>query len=304
MGNAAFYFSPQPDGRRLIKIDLGERLGELFSDFEIDAQDAVARDSSQFRSTGLNREIVTIQRDRFAAGEALASKLVALQNHLDRGYSCAFTADDSYNWAFPVTRRPISGDQNLGLGANPFVDFTNKLPVASQYCVLESESPTGIREQVVINSASVTNTSGGTVTLNDPYVNFTYPRRAFLRWYRFFPVLRRPQADVGKNIVTNEGGRLFSLNIRLVVDLAGLFLFHNCSDGVIRDPDPLPPQDITLIIPPELGGSGNPPSGGGGSGPKNDWKPDGKWADIDRPTTIETDADQESAAENNGNFWW
>ena len=296
MGNACFYFTPQPDGRRLVKIDLGERLGELFSDFEIDAEDSVARDSSQFRSIGMSREVVTIQRDRFAAGETLAAKLVALQNHLDRGYSCSFTADDSYAWALPVTRRPISGDQSLGLGANPFVGFINKLPASNQFCVLESESPAGIREQVVINSASVTNTSGGSVTLNDPYVNFTYPRRAFLRWYRFFPVLRRPQVDVGRNIVTNENGRLFSLNIRLVVDLAGLFLFHNCADGVIRDPDPTPPLDISFLIPPEQGGAGSTPGGGGSNGPNADWKPDGKWANIDRPNEIDTTGEDENAS--------
>ncbi len=30
MGNAKFYFYPEPNGGRLVEIDLGERLGELF----------------------------------------------------------------------------------------------------------------------------------------------------------------------------------------------------------------------------------------------------------------------------------
>ena len=48
-----------------------------------------------------------------------------------------------------------------------------------------------------------------------------------MRWYRFWPLLKRAQNQIGTPIITNENGRLFSLNIDLVVDYQALFAFHN-----------------------------------------------------------------------------
>ena len=151
MGNAKFYYYPQPDGRRLVGLDLGEGLAELFSDIQIDAIDGIARDSSQFRSLGMSREIITIQRDRMSGGEDLAIKLFALQNHLDRGFSVSFTADSSYSWAYPLKKAPESADSAIGVGANPFQDMLGSItPQADQYMVLETESPLGIKEKIKI----------------------------------------------------------------------------------------------------------------------------------------------------------
>ena len=66
---------------------------------------------------------------------------------------------------------------------------------------------------------------------------YTYPERAFARYYRFWPTLRRPASDIGQNIITNEGGRLFSLNIRLYLDTHTLFNFHSGFDGIDRSPN-------------------------------------------------------------------
>jgi len=291
MGTAKFYFYPQPDGSRLSIIDLGERLAELFSDIQMDANDGISRDGRQYRSLGMSREIITIQRDRMAGGEALAHKLFSLQNHLDRGFSCSFTSDSAYSWAYPLKSRPEAVDSAIGVGANPFQDMLGSItPQADQYMILETESPTGIKEIREIQSSTVTSGAGGIINVKSPYIQFTYPTsRVFARWYRFWPVLRRPVEDVGKAIVTNEGGRLFSLNLRLVVDIAGLFRFHNCSDGVVRDPDPLPPSDSSNRVPPSQGGAG------AGFGPNADWKPDGKWAKVPRPEDI----NKNSVDENN-----
>ena len=299
MGTAKFFFYPQPDGSRLSIIDLGEQLGELFSDFEYDVQDGISRDGRQYRSIGMNREIVTIQRDRMSGGEELAHKLFSLQNHLDRGFSCSFTADSSYSWAYPLKNRPEAVDSAIGVGVNPFQDMLGSItPQANQYMVLETESPLGIREIREIQSSTVTSSAGGTISVKSPYIQFTYPTsRVFARWYRFFPVLRRPAEDVGKAIVTNEGGRLFSLNLRLVIDNAGLFKFHNCADGVVRDPDPLPPSDSSNRVPPNQGGAGN-----GGLGPSADWKPDGKWAKIPRPSDFAKNSVDENGTGTNELF--
>lgn len=291
MGTAKFYFYPQPDGSRLSIIDLGEKLAELFSDIQVDVNDGISRDGRQYRSLGMSREIVTIQRDRMAGGEALAHKLFSLQNHLDRGFSCSFTSDSSYSWAYPLKNRPEAVDSAIGVGANPFQDMLGSItPQADQYMVLETESPTGIKEIREIQSSTVTSGAGGTINVKSPYIQFTYPTsRVFARWYRFWPVLRRPAEDVGKSIVTNEGGRLFSLNLRLVVDNAGLFAFHNCGDGVVRDPEPLPPSDSEDRVPPSQGGAG------GGFGPSAGWKPDGKWAKVPRPEDIDKNSVDENS---------
>ena len=40
--SARFYYYPEPDGSHLITIDLGEELGELFSDFFVNAVDGIS----------------------------------------------------------------------------------------------------------------------------------------------------------------------------------------------------------------------------------------------------------------------
>lgn len=232
MGNAKFFYYPQPDGRHLVEIDLGEPLGELQSEFEHDAVDAVTQSGAIFRSVSRGGEVITIQRDRMQLGEDLAIQFDALQNHLDRGYAVFFTADSDKAWAAPLTTPPQAGKFIMDVNNAVFSDFTGTsvIPVADDYVVIESDSPPYIRETHEIQSINVSAGSGGSVTLKKR-LNFDYSNRpVFMRWYRTWPVLKRPQSEVGKAIITNEGGRLFSLSLRLVVDYALLFSAHN-GDG-------------------------------------------------------------------------
>jgi len=227
---AKFWYYPEPDGSHLVEIDLNEPLAELFSDQQVDASDGTAMDGSLSRSVTKNGEIITIQRDRMAGGEELAHQFAAMQSHLDRGYSVAFTADHRYAWAGPVTTNPTGGDFDLFVGPNPFRQFTNgggvtPIPVANQYIVIENQPPGMITETQKIQAATVTTNGGGTITCSKR-VNFTYPSVAFARWYRFWPVLKRPQEDLNRNIITNEHGITFSLSLRLVPDYSTLFSFH------------------------------------------------------------------------------
>ena len=232
MGNAKFFYYPQPDGRHLVEIDLGEPLGELQSEFEHDAVDAVTQSGAIFRSVSRGGEIITIQRDRMQLGEDLAIQFDAMQNHLDRGYTVFFCADADKAWAAPLTTPPEAGNFAHNVNGAVFSDITGTdvLPVANDYVVIESDNPPYVRETHEIDSINVTAASGGTVTLKKR-LNFDYTNRpVFMRNYRTWPVLKRPQSDVGRAIVTNEGGRLFSLSIRLVVDYPLLFAAHN-GDG-------------------------------------------------------------------------
>lgn len=229
MGNAQFYYYPEPHGQNahLVKIDLGEALGEMYSDIMTEAVDAVSLTGSIQRSVGKSQEIVTIQRDRMIGGEDLAIKFHALQNHLDRGFSCAFSADSSKAFCYPVRGSLNAGATFINLYGLPFLSLTggSVIPSDDDYATLETSSPAMIQEKIKIKDSRNVGQYGGSIQSVDP-VNFQYDQTAFLRWHRFFPVLKRPQSDIGQSIITNEGGRLFSLSIRLVVDYQTLFAFH------------------------------------------------------------------------------
>ena len=231
MGNAKFYFTPEPfgalNGASLITIDLGEALGEMYSAISVEAVDAVSLTGSIQRSVGRTQEIVTIQRDRMIGGEDLAIQFHALQNHLDRGFSVSFAADDDRAFCFPIRGTLNNNSSKIQLYANPFQNFTGTgpTPAVGDYCTIETGSPAMIQEIVKMQTVSNATAQGGDVDTVNP-VRFHYAQPAYLRHYRFYPVLKRPQSDIWQSIVTNEGGRLFSLSIRLVVDYVTLFAAH------------------------------------------------------------------------------
>ena len=77
-----------------------------------------------------------------------------------------------------------------------------------------------------MSSATLTSASGGSITTQNR-INFDYnTRKTFARYYRFWPILKRAN-DIGRAIITNEGGRLWSLNVTLVPDYQALFAFFN-----------------------------------------------------------------------------
>ena len=233
MGNAKFFFYPEPHGSQahLVEIDIGEALGEMFSDVQMDAVDAVSINGSIQRSVGRMQEVVTIQRDRMLLGEDLAIQFYALQNHLDRGFSCAFTADSDKAYCFPLLGSHNAGATQLKFYANPFVAFagTSPQPAVDDYMTVETSSPNMIQEMIKVK-ANGASSAGGNITLTNRLC-FQYDKPAFARHYRFYPILKRPQSDVGQAIITNEGGRLFSLSIRLIVDYETLYANHPLYTG-------------------------------------------------------------------------
>ena len=59
-----------------------------------------------------------------------------------------------------------------------------------------------IQEIVKMQTVSNATAQGGNVDTVNP-VRFQYDQPAFMRHYRFYPVLKRPQSDIGQAIVTN-----------------------------------------------------------------------------------------------------
>ena len=227
MGNAKFYYTPMPNGSHTVIIDLGEALGEMYSDILFDAVDGVGFTGAISRSVGRTQEIVTIQRDRMVLGEDLAYQFLALQNHLDRGFSCSFSSDSDRAYCYPMRGIHASGVKKLQCYANPFTNITgtNNTPIIGDFATVETSSPAMIQENVKVTSNGNITDAGGNFDI-DKRLCFQYNQPAFVRHYRFYPVLKRPQSDLGQAIITNEGGRLFSLSIRLVVDYMTLFAYH------------------------------------------------------------------------------
>ena len=229
MGNAKFFYYPQPDGRHLVEINFQQLIAELQSDISHDVVDGITQGGGIFRSVGRGGEAITIQRDRMNLGEDLAIQFDSLQNHLDRGFSCSFVTNHDKAWAAAFANPPQAGKFTFQVKDNPFVDFTGTttVPVSGDYVVVETDNPPYVREVQKIQSISVTASSGGTVTFTQR-LNFDYTDRVvFMRFYRFWYGLKRPQGDIGTPIITNENGRLFSLNMRLVVDYQTYFAKHN-----------------------------------------------------------------------------
>ena len=236
MGTAKFYFFPFPDGLRLETIDIGEGLAEFFTDMEVVANDGIGFDGSIKRSVGSIREVLTIQRDRMKLSEDLAHRFRSLQNHLDRGHSVSFTADSDKNFCGFTKNAPTSGDTIIHVTGNPFYSMsTNNGIAANDYVTIETGNPGMITETRKVTANNVTSfSSGGSLTVS-PAISFSYPVGSFCHYYRFYPCLKRPLADIGKNIITNEHGQLWSLDIRLVVDYELLYSFRPNIDNVPRD---------------------------------------------------------------------
>tara|TARA_R100000664_G_C2759822_1_gene150040 strand:+ start:7049 stop:7909 length:861 start_codon:yes stop_codon:yes gene_type:complete len=254
--SARFYYYPQPAGNHKVIIDLEENLSELFSDWDVDASDGRGMDGSIFRSVGRNGEVINIQRDRMKGGESLAVKFLALQNHLDRGFSVSFTTDHTKAWAAPVLNTPNGGDFTFFVGANPFsvvthYTGTNVEPANGQYLVIENQPPGMIQEVLKIDVQNVDFNTGGYITASDR-INFSYPSTPFVRWYRYWPILKRPQEDIGKNIISNEHGLNFSLSLRLVPDYSTLFAFHP-GERRVFDPGLIQDSPVTGPLPDTAG---------------------------------------------------
>lgn len=232
--SAKFFFYPQPTGNQLITIDLGEDLAELYSDWDYTSSTGQAMNGKMTTTTQLNREIVTIIRDRMQGGEDLAHKFAALQNHLDRGYSVAFTADHTKAFCFPLKVSPFGGDTTLDCFNNPFYSLLNTAinPTVNDYVCIETQPPGALYEMAKISAvdSNFGSTVGGEVTV-DRAINFTYTSSAFMRWYRFWPVLKRLEEDRGKAIITNEHGITWSLELRLTPDYSNLYGFHPSIDS-------------------------------------------------------------------------
>jgi hypothetical protein len=220
MGNAKFYYFSRPAGISYLQtIDLQEGLAELFSEFEIDAQDGVSYTGRRFRTISRLSEIVRIQRDRMKGGEELSRDLNSLQSHLAHGYPTMFSADSEKAYATYLRQPAKAGDTVLYVGPNVYRSFVgNQIVQAGDYLMIESQNPAMFYQQVEVQSITATASSPGTITLANP-IQFDFDSGSIgVRWYRFWPSLKRPADNVNTNMISNERGFLWSLDVLMTPD--------------------------------------------------------------------------------------
>lgn len=226
MGNAKFYYFARPASLSYLQtIDLEEGLAELFSEFEIDAQDGISYTGRIYRTISRVSEIVRIQRDRMKGGEDLAASLNGLQSHLAHGFPTMFSADSEKAYATYLRQPAQAGDTVLYVGPNVFRSFVgNQIVQAGDYLMIESQNPGMHYQQVKIQSITATATANGTITLADP-IQFDFKTGSIgVRYYRFWPSLKRLVGNINTNMISNERGFLWSLDVLLSPDYG---LYHD-----------------------------------------------------------------------------
>lgn len=228
MGNAKFFYYPKPSITSFLEtIDLGEPLAELFSDYEIDAQDGVSYTGRRYRTVSRVSEVIRIQRDRMIDGETNAAYLMTLQSHLDRGHSAMFTSDVDKAYGTFLTQPARAGDTAIQVGPNVFRSIVgNQIVVAGDYLMIESQNPNMRYQQVEIASLTATAALGGVINLSQPIAFDFDSGTVGVRHYRFWPTLKRPVDNLGQNMVTNERGFLWSLDVVLTPDYPEMFDFY------------------------------------------------------------------------------
>ena len=242
---AKFWYYPEGNypANHLEVIDLGEGLAELFNEFIVDANDGINHSGGIQRSVGRISEMITIQRDRMKLGEELAHQFRALQNHLDRGGVCTFAADHTKCFMAGIKQNVNGNDTVIQVTGNPLYAMTANNGISTNdYLTFETRNPALVTETRKVQNTSVglSPSFGGTVTLSQGAA-YSYPMETMIRHYRFFPTLKRPLEEVGKNIVTNEFGFLWSLSLKLVMDYDLLFDLMPTDDSGQFDINLIPP---------------------------------------------------------------
>lgn len=233
-GIAAFYLYPDPGPGSPWTLSFGECVTSYTEAPDVEVADAVTLSGRRQRAIGRWGKRVRLTLERMASREELAWQMLALQNHLDRGYSVAFTADTGKAWAsfFGATALPAAGDTLITPGANAWSSLVGSNSLAAgDWIRIYSEASYALEQAGKIQTWTASNNI--TLAATTP-IRFDFSGKCIASWSYFWPLLKRPEDNVGTNIVVNEVGRLWTMSIDLVIDLAALFaLWPFQGDGAL-----------------------------------------------------------------------
>jgi len=227
---ASFWLYPSPGPGSPVQLSLGECVTSYDERPEVLAADAVAMTGAVQRSLGLSRKRITLTLELMAGGPDLAARLLALENHLQRGGRCAFSADQDRAWAAFLTSPYTAGATSLSPGVPPWSSMVGAGIALNggDRLRLRSGFPEGTEEKVEIdawNGASPIQLSTSTPPLFSP----TEP--VLVSWEWFWPVLLRPADQLNRAITVVEIGNVWSLAIELATDDASTWAANQ--EGVV-----------------------------------------------------------------------
>jgi len=229
MGNTTVWYYPDPDGS-LEEVDFGsDHISSVIEMPVRDVRDSHSLGGAFHRSVlggGLKVRLVC---ERFSglttAGKSLARNLASLEAHLHRGGLVAFSADRDNAW-FGVMEGillPLRGDTSLTtFGGNLLSVFTATGTAAAlaagDELFLESFNPTMHREQLLVTSES-----SGVITLDTSdgsAVRYDYQDEgtAIVRERNFYPALRLPEDQVGRQTLITDHRHTWTWDITLELD--------------------------------------------------------------------------------------
>jgi hypothetical protein len=179
-----------------------------------------------------------------SAYAALERSLMALEKHLQLGGTVGFSLNHSKSLAHWPLGLWSQQSQAIYVSGNGFATWSSSAAWASgDDMVVESIEPGGVRE---VHATS--GQTGSQLSLSSTRLQWHYADRpAWVRYRHFWPVLKLPQDQLGKPLVTTENRRLVTFDATLEIDHNGLILAGAEKEG----------QDILELAdntPTEIGG--------------------------------------------------
>ena len=219
-----FWWWPGGDGTAPEELLLPRALADLFwepvrhrrAGWTAAGQMHTASQGGRLRVT-----IVYGQWNNSGGEQYLDHKLESLSSHLERGGLVAFSSRKDKAWFAHMTTAPTRGNTLVLNTSNVFDslwDATGGIAANDVVCI-ESANPENKREYNRLTSVS---SSGYSVTLADAIREDYVESPVMVRWRDFFPCLRLPDDQVGRNFVSHDHRATFSLDITLEQDVAAM----------------------------------------------------------------------------------
>lgn len=226
-----FYWYPEPAGS-LYEIDMGRRptiLEEIQTQRAQDAYNGMGAFTRIAGAGGMRVRIVFNRMPLYQAAYAtLERQLMALEKFLQLGGGVGFSLNHSKSLAHYPLGLWSQQAQGIYVSGNAFSTWSSSAAWASgDELVVESIDPGGVREV-----HATTGQTGQQLTLSSSRLYWHYADRlAWVRYRHFWPVLRLPQDQLGKPLVTTENRRLVTFDATLEVDHTQLILVGAEKDG-------------------------------------------------------------------------
>lgn len=214
MGNPRIYYYPD-GGSALEYVDLAEEFTNLEDVPAIRREDAVALDGGMSTAVLGPSWMIRITLERFGAPGAneLERKLQALISHLRRGGRCGVTRDHARAFCAGKTGASSRGASYIPTAGNAFSAWSASAAIASGDEVAIEQAPPGMAQEVRLSSGMV----GSQVHLSESTVYQMDPTKGYVwvRWRDFWPVCHMSAEDSGKNPLTHDHRRNYTLDLRL-----------------------------------------------------------------------------------------